>query len=96
MARGMISAHGSKSMARVIFSRRRTDKEPTTSKAVTKKNKEIRIVARRAMGVGGVMPVSRVESRDPTEECHLTSSLPIPMKTCTLIVVSLSPACLFF
>ena len=57
LARGMISAHGSKSMARIIFSRRRTDKEPTTSKAVTKKNKEIRIVARRAMGVGGVIPV---------------------------------------
>ena len=59
LARGMISAHGSKSMTRIIFSRRRTDKEPTTSKAVTKKNKEIRIVARRAMGVGGVMPESR-------------------------------------
>ena len=57
LARGMISAHGSKSMARVIFSRRRTDKEPTTTKVVTKKNKEIRIVARRAMGVGGVIPV---------------------------------------
>ena len=57
LVRGTISSHGSKSMARIIFSRRRTDKEPTTSKAVTKKNKEIRIVARRAMGVGGVMPV---------------------------------------
>ena len=57
LARGMISAHGSKSMTRIIISRRTTDMEPTTSKALTKKNKEIRIVARRAMGAGGVMPV---------------------------------------